>query len=163
MATYSISNCPTERTIIFVGNVRLRNFSETDPRYLSNPATLEMLLDVIAEESYLNTLFQDMRLTLRILSPEGARFVEHSGRNNYERALTSERGDSLRISEREVNLLSGPLNGKTYYIGIGGVAADATLQFEAFIETNYIRANTSSCVVTVADLQAGESLGGYLS
>ena len=60
------------------------------------------------------------------------------------------------------NLLPGPTNGATYYVGLAGVSADGVLQFTAFASANQVLSVASSCAVTIADLHAGGRLGGYL-
>lgn len=171
MATYSFDPaCAPESQVVFapsrilfIGNVGFGDYGESDPRYLSDPANAELLLDVIARPGYEGVHFQNMRLYLRILSPAGVRFVEHGARNNYARDVLSESSDWLRIREDEVNLLSGAYNGKTYRIGIAGMPAGATLQFTAFAEAIDVRANTSSCVVTISELHEGDGIRGYLT
>ena len=168
-------DCVSTNKIIFVGNVHLRNYTENDPLYQLKPATLELVIDVIAPPGYEFVAFHDIVLILEILGPVGAQFVEHSGRNNYLWGVPHpslpnawvEVGigaatPRLRIRTTAGNLLSGPNNGATYFVGIAGVPADGALQFTAFASANQVLAVASSCAVTIADLHAGDDLVGYL-
>ena len=177
MAIFSKNDldCVSTNKIIFVGNVHLRNYIENDPLYQLKPATLELVIDVIAPPGYEFVAFQNIILILEILEPNGAQFVEHSGRNNYLWGVPhpgmpnawvemniGAATPRLRIRTTAGNLLSGPNNGATYFIGVAGVPADGALQFTAFASASQVLAVASSCAVTIADLHAGDSLGGYL-
>ena len=177
MATVSKNDpdCVLANRIIFVGNVQLRNYEEQDALFQSKPATLELVIDVIAPPGYELIQFKDIVLLLEILQPVGSQFVEHSGRNNYLWGVphpslpnswvevgVGAATPRLRIRTTEGNLLSGPNNGATYFVGIAGVPADGTLQITAFASANQVLAIASSCAVTISDLRAGERLVGYL-
>src|SRR5215208_400177 len=85
MVSYSKNDpaCGSKNQIVFVGNVQLQNFTETDEPYLSDPATAVLVIDVIASPGYESVNFHFVTLELKIVEPNGARFVAHSGRNNY--------------------------------------------------------------------------------
>lgn len=177
MATVSKNDpdCVSTNKIIFVGNVHLRNYTENDPLHELNPATLELVIDVIAPPSYEFVAFHDIVLILELVEPVGAQFVEHSGRNNYFWGVPHptlpnawvEVGigaptPRLRIRTAKGNLLSGPNNGATYFVGINGVPPNGALRLTAFASANQVLAVASSCAVTIADLQSGDNLVGYL-
>lgn len=177
MATFSKTDpeCVSTDRIIFVGNVQLQTYTESDPLYQVKPATLELAIDVIARPPYESVTFHDIILILDILEPAGAEFVEHSGRNNYywgvPRTTPSGEWDEvspgaatsrLRIRTPTGRLLSGPNNGATYYVGIAGAPADSPLKFTAVASATQVHAVASSCAITIADLHARHRLGGYL-
>jgi hypothetical protein len=178
MATYSKNDpaCGSKDQIVFVGNVHLQNFTETEDRYLSDPAAAVLVIDVIASPGYESVNFHFVTLELKIVGANGARFVDHSGRNNYHWEVPSDANANpndvywvekviatswLRIREDKTALLSGPGNGRTYYVGIGGLPGGNALQFTAFASASETR--VTNCELTIADLKAGETLPGYLS
>lgn len=172
MANYSKNdpNCDSTNRIIFVGNVHLRDYNERDKRYLSNANTV-LVIDVIASPSW-DVGFYDVNLELQIQSPNDALFVDHSGRNNYRWDIPDGAGGwienvtptaRLRVHRDQGDLLSGTGNGLTFYVGLAGVSASDALKFTAVASAKEVRATTSSCEVTIADLHNGEGIPGYLS
>lgn len=188
MATYSKADpdCGSPEQMVFVGNVRLEEFSEPDAS-LTDPASAVLTIDVIASPENELRPFYFVTLILQIVGLSGARFVDHSGRNNFhwdvlaDPATTIHAFDppdadviywaedvdtvaptsTLRIRDDMTNLLSSPGNGRTYFVGIAGVSAADALQFRALASACDVR--MTSCELTIADLHAGEALPGYLS
>ena len=142
---------------------------------MSDPATAVLVIDVIASPAYAGVDFHFVTLELKIVGPNGARFVDHSGRNNYhwdvpdttspviwrEKTIATE---WLRIREDWVADLSragAPGDGHTFFVGIGGLPSGSKLKFTAFASASKTR--ETNCELTIADLQVGQSLDGYLS
>lgn len=170
-------SCSSAQRIVFVGNIRRVSYIETDPRYQSpNPdATAELLIDILASPGYERVQFREITLVLEILEPTGVRFVEHSARNNFKWGIPepSRPGQwleaspgtpttRLRIRWEANNLLSGPGNGLSHRLGIGGLAATTPLRFTAEASASEVKAVAASCGITIAELLPGESLPGYL-
>ena len=85
-------------------------------------------------------MFHFVTLEVAIQAPVGARFVDHSQRDNYHREVPADpstaigpdpdavfwvegaaAATSLRIRDDETALLSSPGNGRTYRVGIAGL------------------------------------------
>jgi hypothetical protein len=67
----------------------------------------------------------------------------------------------LRIREDKTALLSGPGNGRTYYVGIAGVdATTADVRFSAAAGASLVRETT--CHLVIDDLSFDEHIAGYL-
>lgn len=164
--------CTSESRIVFIGNVSLRNFTETDPRYLSDPAEAELAIDVIASNKYATFTFYDIFLVLEILGPTGARFVEHGNRNNFRWDVPDGGGGwvenavpttQLRVRWDQGTLLSlRPGDGFSQYVGIAGLADGHELRFTASASATDVRAVASSCGLRI-NLHADEAIRGYLT
>jgi hypothetical protein len=155
---------------VFIGNVGLSDYQEPEPG-ITEPATAMLTIDVISPPGSQHWKFHFVTLALQIDAPAGALFVDHSQRGNYHRevpgpavAYWTESGEpaaTLRVREDQTTLLSGPGNGRTYYVGIAGVGADlAALRFSAVAAGSLVR--ESSCHLVVDDLRAGDRIPGYL-
>jgi hypothetical protein len=131
---------------------------------------------VIASPGYEGVDFHFVTLELKIVGANGARFVPHSQRSNYYWEVPSDASASpviwvekeiatswLRIRDHydRIAILSGPGNGRTYYVGIGGLPEGNALQFTGFASASETR--VTNCELTIADLHTGETLDGYLS
>ena len=185
MASYANATrdpgCNSQGRIVCIGNVSLHSFTETGELFLAEPATAVLSIDVIAAPGYESNDFHFVTLILQIDVPNGALFVDHSGRNNYHReVLADAEADAflepdprtvywienvtpsakLRIRDDWAELLSGPGNGRTYYEGVDGLADGEGLQFTAFASASETR--LASCTLTIADLYQGQALPGYL-
>jgi len=179
-------NCGSLEQVVFVGNVRLEEFFEPDLS-MADPASSVLTIDVIASPGNDLRPFYFVTLILRLVSPDGARFVDHSGRNNFHWDVladpaTAERAfeppipgssvvwaedfddvpstSTLRIRDDITTLLSSPSNGRTYFVGIAGLTTTDALDFRALASASDYR--MSSCDLTIADLHAGEALPGYI-
>lgn len=187
MATFlkTDPDCGSPEQMIFVGNVRLDNFTEPEAGP-ADLATAALTIDVIASLGNELRPFQFVTLILQILAPDGARFVDHTGRGNFhwdvladpattthafeppdadvlywaEDVDTAAPTSTLRIREDMTNLLSSPGNGRTYAVGIAGVSAEDALQIKALASA--CDARTTSCELTIADLHTGDALPGYI-
>jgi hypothetical protein len=167
--------CGSKGQIVFVGNVKLDPFTETEELYLSDPATAVLVIDVIASPGYEGVPFHFVTLELKIVGPNGARFVPYSEIPNYEFWEVPDDADPsiwvekviatswLRIRDKydRIAILSGPGNGRTYFVGIGGLLEGSALQFTAFASASETR--VTNCELTIADLHVDERLDGYLS
>jgi hypothetical protein len=105
-----------------------------------------------------------------VLAPAGALFVDHSNRNNYRWDVPDGAGGwtetatatrILRIGVDKSELISGPGNGLTSYVGVSNPGGQP-LQFSAVAEAVKVRAHAVSCTITVNDLTDGDRLPGYL-
>lgn len=169
--------CVSTGQVLSVGTVALLAFTETDERYLADPATSVLAIDVIALPGAEAQVFHFVTLVLQIDAPEAVRLVAHSGRNNYHRERLADPdaawfpdpdavywvedespSTTLRIRDDETDLWSGPGNGRTYYVGIAGLDDGAALRFTAFASASEGRVTT--CALTIDDLHAGESVAG---
>ena len=168
--------CGSKNQILFVCNVKLTPPTETKEPYLSDPATAVLVIDVIASPAYEDVDFHFVTLELKIVGPNGARFVDHSERYNYHWDVPNDASASrviwrekviatswLRIREDWVDDLSragAPGDGRTYFVGIGGFPERSGLEFTAFASASKTR--ETNCELTIADLHVGETLDGYL-
>lgn len=166
------TTCVSENRIVFVGNVSLRKYTESDPRYASDPADAELAIDVIASEKYATFIFQDILLVLEILGPTSARFVEHGDRNNFgwdvpdgaggwiENAVSTTR---LRIRWDQGTLLSlRPGDGFSQHVGVAGLSDGDELRLTASASATDVRAVASSCDLGI-NLHIDEAIRGYLT
>ena len=134
-------NCSSAGRTVSIGNVGLETFNEPDTSVLK-PATTMLAIDVISAPGTSSQPFHFVTLELVIESPPDAMFVNHSGRENYHREILADlvapitpdpdtaywlesngATSTLRLREDETALLSGPGNGRTYYVGIAGALA----------------------------------------
>jgi hypothetical protein len=172
-------DCESAGGAVFIGNVGLSDYQEPEPD-ITKPAMAMLAIDVISPPGSQHWRFHFVTLELQIDAPAGALFVDHSQRDNYHRevladpdavvrpdpdvAYWTESGEptaTLRVREDETTLLSGPGNGRTYYVGIAGVGADlAALRFSAVAAGSLVR--ESSCHLVVDELRAGDRIPGYL-
>ena len=67
---------------------------------------------------------------------------------------------TLRVREDLTALLSSPGHGRTYYIGVDGIDAGATLQLSAVAAGSLVREST--CHFVLDHLQPGDRILGYL-
>jgi hypothetical protein len=184
--TYSKTDpdCGSPDQVVFVGNIRLESI-DPDPNQ-ADPASAVLTIDVIASPGNELRSFQFVTLILQIVEPTDARFVDHSGRNNFhwdvlaDPATTNHAFDppdadtmywaedvdtvaptsTLRIREDMTNLLSSPDNGRTYFVGVAGIKGLNVLEFKALASACDVR--MTSCELTIANLHAGEALLGYI-
>jgi hypothetical protein len=174
MTATSVKNDPACGSVdqtVFVGNIGLIPFHEgEDPQYAEHKATNELAIDILAPDGYEKVEFEDITLTLEILLPTEALFVDHSNRNNYRWEVPDGAGGwtetatathTLRIGVDKSELISGPGNGLTSYVGVSNPGRKA-LQFSAVAEAAKVRAHAISCAITVNDLTDGDRLPGYL-
>lgn len=172
-------DCESAGGTVFIGNVSLNDFKEPD-RGTPSPATALLAIDVISAPGSRSWTFHFVTLELQIEAPADALFVNHSQRGNYHRevladpsALISPDPDvvywvesndpaaTLRIREDETALLSGPGNGRTYYVGITGLEPDGeALRFTARAAGSLVRETT--CHLVVDELRVGGWIAGYL-
>lgn len=162
--------CGSPSQMVFVGNIGLQNFTETDPRFADHGATAELAIDAIAPEGFEMVEFQDITITMEVLAPAEATFTDHSNRNNYHWDVPDGAGgwtekvsasSLIRIRVDESQLISGPGNGLTFYVGVTGLNGNA-LKLTAVAAASEVRALASSCAITVSDLTGGDRLPGYL-
>jgi hypothetical protein len=165
MARITFDGCDTSRRIIFITNAHLRPYTETDPRYASeNAAVAVLVFDVIGSISYASVAFRDLRIILEITEPSSAYFVGHGARNNYswetpvpgstdEWYETPDNIPSKRLRIREDSLIlfnpERPNDGKTYYVGIKGIAALEDIRVAAIASAIDVRAVAESCRVVI--------------
>jgi hypothetical protein len=187
MATYRNAtddpDCESAGRTVFLGNIGLIDFDEPDTT-IANPATSILAIDVISALGTSGWRFHFVTLELELEAPSGALFVNHSERDNYHREVLADpfagsRPDpdvvywresdddttTLRIREDETALLSGPGNGRTYYVGVAGLGADPhvdpeALRFTAVAAGSLVR--EASCRMTIDQLHAGDRIAGYL-
>lgn len=182
MATYRNApddpDCASAGRTVFLGNVGLVEFHEPD-QDLVNPATAMLSIDVISAPGTSDWLWHFVTLELVMQAPEGARFVHHTERQNYHREILADPdarirpepdavywvesnapATTLRVREDLTALLSGPGNGRTYYVGVEGLNADAALQLSAVASGSLVREST--CHLVLDQLQPGDHISGYL-
>src|SRR5215217_8822290 len=121
MAGYLIDDALCAADTVFVGNVALAPYTESDDFDRCPHATAELIIDVLASPDYLRSPFRNIALVLQIASPSNVRFVDHSARNNFRWGtlvdgvwLESTPGPAtrkLRLRTPSGSLLSGPGNG----------------------------------------------------
>ncbi|GAP50831.1 DEAD/DEAH box helicase [Streptomyces azureus] len=172
MARFNKDDPGCHSEIVFVGNVGLRSFTETSSTVPPPHATAELVVDILASPSYLNVEFREVTLIIEVKSPSGVQFVDHSRRNNYRWGVPSGSSwdesnpgaptNKLRIRWEAGSLLSGPLNGRSHYVGVHGLPGGSALEFSAVAAASRVTAATSSCPLRVDDLHVGERLAGYL-
>jgi hypothetical protein len=177
MASYSHVDPSCVSGLVFTGNVRLSDFTETDPRYTGNPATLSLTIDGIAAPGHSADLFYNTRLELEIVSPATASFVIHSayignsdwyipgGPTGWTLSTTYAPTPHLMLIDKPVIGLRGlgtVGNGRSFRVGIKGVPTGGTVVFKTTITATPLAASVSSCQMSV-NIMSGEVIAGYLS
>ena len=174
MVNYVKDDPTCQSDIVFVGNVHLGAFTETDPELLP-PATAELVIDILAPYPKYNLVeFKEITMILEIKHPDGVQFVEHSNRNSgfswgipsdasWDESTPGAPTSKLRVRWEAGNLVSGEGNGLTHYLGLNGLPSDTAVTLSAVATADVVVATTSSCPLQIEDFHVGESIGGYLS
>jgi hypothetical protein len=173
------ADCESAGRTVFIGNVGLAAFEEPD-KGLAGPATAMLTIDVISTPGSSSWKFHFVTLELALEAPPAARFVDHSGRQNYHREVLADPAAAInadpdllywaesddpatviRIREDETALLSGPSTGRTYYVGIAGFGPDTdALRLTAVAAGSLVR--ETSCHLVIDQLRLGDRLAGHL-
>ncbi|MFJ4525901.1 hypothetical protein ACIP4Y_34055 [Streptomyces sp. NPDC088810] len=160
-------NCRSD--ILFIGTTGLRKFVVPPTK----PANLdaEMYIDVIVPTAYKDVEFTDICLTLEVKAPTGAKFMPNprmgsnvlwgvpSGTTWDETSLSPTPRVRLRVPHGK--LLSGPLNGLSFWLGVSGLTTP-TFAFTAGATAAEVLAHTASCPLSFKDFAVGEQFTGYL-
>ena len=171
MAGYLKQDPFCDAEIVFVGNVKLQPFTESNKFPLPH-ATAELRIDVLASPAFLKVEFKEIALVLDIKSPGDVQFVNHSVRNNFRWGIpkgaswmepaTAEPTSRLRVRMPAGFLLSGPNNGLSHRIGVHGLPPGGALNINASATANRVTATTASCALMIQDLHVGDRIGGYM-
>lgn len=172
MAGYLIDDAGCEAPTVFVGNVKLAAYSESNEFAGCPRATAELVIDMLAAPEYLGEPFSDIALVLQIAAPFDVRFVEHGARSNFRWGtlmdgtwLESAPGPptcKLRLRTPSGPLLSGPLNGRTVRVGLTGTCSCQPVAIRAVATATHDGQLMSSCPLVIRDLFVGERIKGYL-
>ena len=165
---------------MFIGNVSFDEFTETDTS-ITDPATFILTIDVISAPGTSNWMFHFVTLEVAIQAPVGARFVDHSQRDNYHREVPADpstaigpdpdavfwvesaaAATSLRIRDDETALLSSPGNGRTYRVGIAGLDDPETVPLQVTAAAAASLGRESTCRLVLNELHDGDHIAGYL-
>jgi len=176
-----ISTCDSTNDIVFIGNIKLRQYSEK-PEWRHLPkAQMEMIIDFTVDPSYQGIAFSNLVIDLEILprpTPAPAasplpQFVWHTARNNYDWFVPSAAPAAsvidwvkpvnaanavtrkLQIRLASVSVAAGRHDGKTFFIGVAGITPTERLHFKASVSAARIVAGLKSCEYSI-DIGNGE-------
>ncbi|KUN83670.1 hypothetical protein [Streptomyces griseoruber] len=163
-------NCRSE--ILFIGTTGLRKFVTPPPK----PANLdaEMYIDVIVPAAYKNVEFTEICLTLEVKGPTGAKFMPNprmgsgvrwgvpiSGSTAWDETSLSPT-PRVRLRLPHGKLLSGGINGLSFWLGVSGLPTTSTFSFTAAATADQVLASTTSCPLSFKNFAVGEQFSGYL-
>ncbi|WP_158712651.1 MULTISPECIES: hypothetical protein [Streptomyces] len=168
MAHYTKEPPTCTSEILFVGTTGLAPIAN------SPDVPVELYIDVLAPERYIDVYFASVSLYIDILTP-GVRMVPHPLTNpsgewsiwdgtKWVVTLTSTHPstDRLRLRNFDIHVTSGATNGKTHRTGIVGLADDEALELRAHVDAINAVANTQSCMIHMTDFHVNDRLPGFL-
>lgn len=161
-------NCKSD--ILFIGTTGIRTW--VSPPSPPPQCDAEMYIDVIVPAAYTNVEFENINLILEIQGPTGALFVPdprqgsgvHWGMPKGSSWEESSPAPTPRVRLRNPHdaLLSGGINGLSFWLALSGLSKTSLLSFTAAATADRIFASTASCPIQIKDLAIGEQLTGYL-